>query len=79
MSTGIGDTAYLGPELEHFVFNEVSYDQGTNFGYYEIDAVEANWTAKRTDGPSLGQVQPKEGYFPSRRPMPCRMSAPAWC
>src|SRR5215203_4156208 len=27
-STGIADTAYVGPELEHFVFNEVSYDQG---------------------------------------------------
>jgi glutamine synthetase len=64
-STGIGDRAYLGPELEHFVFNKVSYDQATNYGYYEIDAIEANWTAKRTDGPSLGhKLRPKEGYFP---------------
>jgi glutamine synthetase len=64
-STGIGDTAYLGPELEHFVFNEVSYDQGTNYGYYELDALEANWNAKRSDGPNLGhKLRPKEGYFP---------------
>ena len=41
-STRIGDTAYFGPELEHFVFNEVHYDQGTNYGYYEIDAIEAD-------------------------------------
>ena len=40
-SARIGDRAYFGPELEHFVFNEVHYDQGVNYGYYEIDAVEA--------------------------------------
>ena len=32
--TAIGDTAYFGPELEHFVFNEVRYDQSTNYGFY---------------------------------------------
>jgi glutamine synthetase len=64
-STGIGDTAYCGPELEHFVFNEVRYDQGTNYGYYEIDAIEANWNARKSGGPSLGhKLRPKEGYFP---------------
>lgn len=62
-ATGIGDTAYFGPELEHFVFNEVHYDQGTNYGYYEIDAVEANWNAR--SGTGLGhKLRPKEGYFP---------------
>ena len=64
-STGIGDASYFGPELEHFVFNEVRYDQGTNYGYYEIDAIEANWNAANKDGPSLGhKLRPKEGYFP---------------
>ena len=29
--TRIGDTAYFGPELEHFIFNEVRYDQSTNY------------------------------------------------
>jgi glutamine synthetase len=63
--TSIGDIAYFGPELEHFVFNQVRYDQGTNYSYYEIDAVEANWNAARRDGPSLGhKLRPKEGYFP---------------
>jgi glutamine synthetase len=62
--TGIGDASYFGPELEHFVFNEVRYDQSTNYGYYEIDAAEANWNANK-NGPSLGhKLRPKEGYFP---------------
>jgi glutamine synthetase len=66
-STGIGDASYFGPELEleHFVFNEVRYDQSTNYGYYEIDAVEDNWNAASKNGPSLGhKLRPKEGYFP---------------
>src|SRR6516164_8365623 len=63
--TRIGDVAYFGPELEHFVFNEVRYDQSTNYGYYEIDAVEANWSAARRQGPGQGHIlRPKEGYFP---------------
>jgi glutamine synthetase len=63
--TGVGDTAYFGPELEHFVFNEVRYDQSTNYGYYEIDAVEANWNAAKRNGPGFGhKLRPKEGYFP---------------
>src|SRR5246500_1485346 len=63
--SGIGDISYFGPELEHFIFNEVRYDQGTNYGYYDIDAVEANWNAAREDRPSLGhKLRPKEGYFP---------------
>jgi glutamine synthetase len=63
--TGIGDSSYFGPELEHFVFNGVRYDQGTNYGFYEIDAQEANWEAGEGNDPSLGhKLRPKEGYFP---------------
>jgi glutamine synthetase len=63
--TAIGDTAYFGPELEHFIFNGVRYDQGTNYGFYDIDAVEANWDSANHEGPSLGhKLRPKEGYFP---------------
>jgi glutamine synthetase len=63
--TGIGDSSYFGPELEHFVFNGVRYDQGTNYGFYEIDAQEANWDAGEGNGPTLGhKLRPKEGYFP---------------
>ncbi|MDH6229536.1 glutamine synthetase [Mesorhizobium soli] len=62
-ATGIGDISYFGPELEFFVFNEVHYDQGTNYAYYEIDATEANWSGR--EGFGLGhKLRPKEGYFP---------------
>jgi glutamine synthetase len=62
---GIGDISYFGPELEHFIFNEVRYDQGVNYGYFEIDSIEANWNAAKRDRPSLGhKLRPKEGYFP---------------
>ena len=47
-SARIGDRAYFAPELERFVFYEVHYDQGVNYGYYEIDAVEANWKASQS-------------------------------
>ena len=63
--TGVGDTAYFGPELEHFVFDSVRFDQGTNYGFYEIESHEANWDAGEGNGPSLGhKLRPKEGYFP---------------
>ncbi|MDJ1160105.1 type I glutamate--ammonia ligase [Chelatococcus sp. SYSU_G07232] len=64
--TGIGDTAYLGPELEHFVFDGVRYDQGTNYGFYEIAAREANWDARQSEGNGPGhKLRAKEGYFPT--------------
>ena len=62
--TGIGDTAYFGPELEHFVFNEVRYDQGTNFGYYEINAAEANWDTTKAKSPGLGPGAPEGRLLP---------------
>jgi glutamine synthetase len=63
--TAVGNAAYFGPELEYFVFNEVRYDQSTNYAYYEIDAMEANWKAANRNGLSLAhKLRPKEGYFP---------------
>jgi len=47
-SARIGDRAYFGRELEHFAEDEVHCDQGVNYGYYEIDAVEANWKASQS-------------------------------
>src|SRR6516225_9538748 len=52
--TRIGDTAYFGPELEHFVFNEVGHDQGAVYGYYVIDEVEASGSAARREGRGQG-------------------------
>jgi glutamine synthetase len=64
-STGIGDTAYFGPEPEFFVFNDVRFDQNQHEAYYHIDSVEAVWNSGRNEGPNLGsKIRHKEGYFP---------------
>src|SRR5210317_2002043 len=38
-STGIGDTAYIGPEAEFFIFDDVRFDSATNGAFYELDSV----------------------------------------
>ncbi len=65
-STGIGDTAYLGPEAEFFVFEDVRFDQTENKSYYYVDSVEGRWNSGRVEeGGNLGyKPRYKEGYFP---------------
>ncbi len=65
-STGIGDTAFFGPEAEFFVFDDVRFDQRENEGYYHVDSVEGRWnTGKKEEGGNLGyKPRYKEGYFP---------------
>jgi glutamine synthetase len=64
-STGIADTAYFGPELEFFIFDQVCYDQGMNYGHYKVDSREGSWRRGADEPSNLGnQLRPKEGYFP---------------
>src|SRR5437667_322869 len=49
-STGIGDTAYFGPEPEFFVFDEVRYEQNQHTGFYLIDSAEGQWNVARRYG-----------------------------
>jgi len=64
-STGIGDTAFIGPEAEFFIFDDIKFDSGKNFAFYEIDSVEGTWNTGREEGPNLGyKPRHKEGYFP---------------
>jgi len=64
-STGIGDTAFFGPEAEFFVFDEVRYDVQNNGSFYEVDSIEAAWNTGRDEGPNLGhKIGWKGGYFP---------------
>lgn len=64
-STGIGDTAFIGPEAEFFIFDEVRYDSSTNSAFYEIDSVEGIWNSGREECPNLGyKPRHKEAYFP---------------
>lgn len=69
-STGIGDIAYFGPELEFFIFNEIRYSYSPNSSFHYIDSDEGVWNTARdefdTHGrPNLGSKIPyKGGYFP---------------
>ncbi|MCS7168643.1 MAG: type I glutamate--ammonia ligase [Gemmatales bacterium] len=64
-STGIADTAYFGPELEFFIFDDIRCDQQANCGYYYIDSIEGAWNTGRDEKPNLGyKLRYKEGYFP---------------
>ena len=64
--TGIGDTAFMGPEAEFFVFDDVRFDHSRpNEGYYYLDSVEGAWNSGRDEKPNLGyKTRHKEGYFP---------------
>ena len=71
-STGIGDTAYFGPEPEFFILDDVRYGQSYNEGFYHLDAGEGFWNAGRVENPdgagasrNMGyKIRYKQGYFP---------------
>jgi glutamine synthetase len=64
-STGIGDTAYFGPEAEFFIFDDIRFDQNSRCGYYFVDSIEGIWNSGREENPNLGyKPRHKEGYFP---------------
>jgi glutamine synthetase len=64
--SGIADTAYLGPELEFFVFDSARFDQNQYSGYYFLDSVEGAWNSGREEcgGNQAYKIRYKEGYFP---------------
>ena len=64
-STGIGDTAFIGPEAEFFIFDDIRYESKTNGAFFAIDSVEGTWNTGRCEEPNLGyKPRHKEGYFP---------------
>jgi glutamine synthetase len=69
-ASGLADTSYWGPELEHFVFDSARFDQNAHSGYYFIDSDEGIWNAGATEslsgGPNLAyKPRYKQGYFPA--------------
>jgi glutamine synthetase len=64
--SGIGDTAYFGPEAEFFVFGHARFSSGADHGLYQIDSIEAAWnTGKEEDGKNLAyKPRHKQGYYP---------------
>src|SRR5918912_313876 len=64
-TTGIATTSFWGPEVEFYIFNSMRFDQGMNFGYYEIDSEEGIWNSGKNTTPNLAhRPRAKEGYFP---------------
>lgn len=65
-STGIGDVAYMGPEAEFFLFDNVRYSNTINKVSYEVDAVDASWnTDTEYEMGNMGhRPGVKGGYFP---------------
>ncbi len=65
-STGIGDTAFFGPEPEFFVFDEVKWSVDMSGVSHEIVAEEAAWsTNKAYEWGNMGhRPRVKGGYVP---------------
>lgn len=65
-STGIGDTAYFGPEAEFFTFDDVRFDVSMNSCFYEFDSEEGPYVSgKIMEEGNTGHRPPaKGGYFP---------------
>jgi glutamine synthetase len=65
-STGIGDTAYFGPEPEFFVFDDIKWSVEMSGASYQIHSEEAAWVSNHQfDEGNIGhRPSVKGGYFP---------------
>jgi glutamine synthetase len=65
-SSGLGDTAFFGPEAEFFVFDDVRWNTDPNNTGYSFDDRELPYnTGKQYEGGNMGhRPGPKGGYFP---------------
>src|SRR3954464_5347264 len=65
-SSGMGDTAYFGPEPEFFIFDSVRWKIDMSGCFVKIDSDEASWsTDAKTEGGNSGhRPTVKGGYFP---------------
>ncbi|MCV2401690.1 glutamate--ammonia ligase [Marinomonas sp. C2222] len=65
-STGLGDTAFFGPEPEFFIFDDVRWKCDMSGSSVEVNSEEAAWSSnKKIEGGNMGH-RPfvKGGYFP---------------
>ena len=65
-ASGIGDVAYMGPEAEFFLFDDVRYSNTMNKVSFEVDATDASWnTDTEYEMGNMGhRPGVKGGYFP---------------
>ena len=65
-SSGIGDTAYFGPEPEFFVFDDVRWGNQMGGAFFAIDSDESAWNSGKVfeEGNIGHRPGVKGGYFP---------------
>ena len=65
-ASGLGDTAFFGPEPEFFVFDSVRWENTMAGSFYKIDSDEAPWStgAAMEGGNHAHRPTVKGGYFP---------------
>ncbi len=65
-SSGLGDTAYFGPEPEFFVFDGVTWGVDASGSFFKVKAEEAPWSSgiDYEFGNSGHRPRHKGGYFP---------------
>lgn len=65
-STGLGDTVYVGPEAEFFMFDDVRFSDGYNGSMFSIDDIELPTNSGRVyeSGNLAHRPRAKGGYFP---------------
>ncbi len=65
-STGLGDTAFFGPEPEFFVFDDIKWGADMSGAFYKISSEEAAWESGSDilDGNMGHRPGVKGGYFP---------------
>ena len=65
-ASGIGDTAYFGPEPEFFIFDNVAWDVSMGNSFLKINSEEAAWQSGDSfEGGNTGhRPKVKGGYFP---------------
>ncbi|MDO5055387.1 MAG: type I glutamate--ammonia ligase [Pasteurella oralis] len=63
-STGIADEAFVGPEPEFFLFDDVRFDVSMNSNAYSVDDIEASWNSnKRYEDGNNGYRPLKKGGY----------------
>ncbi|PYE85504.1 type I glutamate--ammonia ligase [Pseudoroseicyclus aestuarii] len=65
-ASGIGDTAFMGPEAEFFIFDDVRYSVSMNKVSFQVDAIDGAWNTdtEYEIGNTGHRPGVKGGYFP---------------
>ena len=75
-SSGLGDTAYFGPEPEFFIFDSVTWDDQMSGCFFKIKSEEASWSTgiDYEHGNLAHRPTVKGGYFQCLQPILSRTS-----